>query len=155
MQTTWIVLADGSKAKVFQYQGPNAPLLRLDDGKLHHTHAPSHELVSNKRGRTMQSADATRFGQGASARPAMANPTDPHTYEKQVFAKEVADFLENNRDNVDRIILAADPNTLGELRHDMSDQVKEKISDELDKDLTNLPEKDLPKHLQDVLYVNA
>ena len=50
-----------------------------------------------------------------------------------------------------RVSLVAAPKTLGDLRELLPATVKKKISAEIDKDLTNLPERDLPKHLEGVL----
>lgn len=146
MRTTWIVIADGAKAQVYQYDGKNEPLEKVEGGTLSHVNKPSHELVTNKRGRVFQSADPSRSG--------MENPTDPHEHEKHVFAGEVADWLEERIGEYEQLILIAAPRVLGDLRRDLSDRVMAKVSAELDKDLTNVPVPELREHLQKVLPIN-
>ncbi len=143
MQNIWILLADGAKAKCYQYHGPNTPLEKIKS--FSHVNELSQNLVTTKRGRMPDP------GQGQ--RSAMERPTDPHEHEKHVFARELSEWLEEQRQQFDRLILAASPNVLGDLRQLLSDKVKTKISDELDKDLTNIPEPELPKHLQPVLNI--
>lgn len=143
MQNTWILVADGAKAKAYHYHGPNTPLEKIES--FSHINKLSQDLVSTKRGRMPDP--------GKGQRSAMERPTDPHEHEKYVFAKELCDWLEEKVLDFDRLILAASPNVLGDMRQILSGNVKAKISDELNKDLTNVPEPDLPKHLQDVLNI--
>lgn len=145
MQDTWIVVADGSKAKIYGYIGPKSPLVRVDEGELTHTRELSQDIVDTGRGRRQD------YGQGQGS--AMNRSADPHAHEQRIFMKELADYLYERKDKVDRIIIAAAPKMLGELRQDLHKDVAAKVSDELDKDLTNIPENELPKHLQSVLNI--
>lgn len=151
MKQTWIVVADGAAARILAYQGPRNPLKPVEE--FTHINEPSRELVTNKRGRVFQSADNTRFNMTDTARSAMENPTDPHEHEKQVFAREIAEFLEENRKAFDRLILAAAPKVLGDLRTLLTEEIRAGISAELDKDLTKIADEDLPEHLQEVLNI--
>lgn len=143
MQTTWILIADGVKAKCYHYHGPNQKLEKIKT--FSHVNESSQDLVTTERGRMPDP------GQGQ--RSAMERPTDPHENEKHVFAKKLSEWLDEQRKQFYRLILAASPNVLGDLRKLVSDHVQAKISDELDKDLTNIPEPELPKHLQSVLNI--
>lgn len=142
---TWIAIADGARARFFSYQGVNAPL--KPEGVLDHINEPTRELVTNKRGRVFHSADGTRA--------AMAHPSDPHEQEKRNFAREVAESLNARAGEIERLILIAPPKMLGELRQLLSARIQEKVSDELDKDLTNIPDDAIAAHLQYVLHINA
>lgn len=144
MQDTWILIADGAKATCYLYQGQKQPLKEIESFK--HVNAPSRDLTSTERGR-MPDPD-----QGQ--RSAMERPTDPHEHEKLVFAKKLGEWLNAKQPEFDRLIIAASAGTLGSLRQCLSDKVADKTSDELDKDLTNVPEAELPKHLQSVLNID-
>jgi protein required for attachment to host cells len=48
-------------------------------------------------------------------------------------------------------VLVAAPKTLGDLRELLPDPVKSRVVAEIDKDLTRVPLRDLPKHLETVL----
>ena len=148
MRQTWIVTADGAKARFFRYEGPNNPLYQFKC--MDHVNKPSRELMDTKRGRVFK-GDANS---GGTRRAAMERPTDPHEHEKHVFAHEVADFLNQAIHDVDRLILIAAPKVLGDLRQCLNHEVQEKLTDELDKDLTNLPLDELPSHLDGVLNIN-
>lgn len=143
LQSTWILIADGAKATFYQYEGANRPLNALKS--LTHINEQSQDLTSTKRGRMRDP------GQGQ--RSAFARPTDPHEHEKTVFAKELADYADEHATHYDRLIIVASPNVLGDLRQFFSSQVESKVTDELAKDLTNIPATELPGHLQDILNI--
>ena len=83
----------------------------------------------------------------------MEPPTDPQRYAKYAFARELAERLEEaaHGHRFDRLVLVAAPKTLGDLRELLPDPVKTKVVAEIDKDLTGVPLRDLPKHLEAVL----
>lgn len=145
MQTTWILVADGAKARILEHQGMNRPLKPIK--KLTHTNKPSSELVTTERGRMPDNSSGQRS--------AIDRSTDPHQQEKTLFAGELCDFLERKARNIDRLIVVAAPRLLGDLRRQLPARMKSKISDEMDKDLTNVPDKELPRFLQPVLNINA
>jgi len=142
---TLILIADGAKAVIYKYNGPKNNLSLIKDGKFEHVNKLSQDLVTTKRGRMPDN--------GAGQRSAMDRPTDPHEHEKHVFAKDVADFINAKEAAFDRLIIAAAPKVLGDLRQLLSTNVANKVSAELDKDLTHIPITDLPEHLQDVLNI--
>ena len=143
---TLILIADGAKAVIYKYNGPNNKLAPIKGGKLSHVNELSQDLVTTKRGRMPDN--------GAGQCSALERPTDPHEHEKHVFAKEIADFVNGKEPSFDRLIIAAAPKVLGDLRQLLSTNVKNKVSAELDKDLTHIPLIELPEHLQDVLNIN-
>lgn len=143
MPTTWALIADAARANIFQYQGPNSPLKLIHS--LEHENKPTQELVSTERGRMSDG--------GSGQRSAMEHSTDPHEHEKEVFARELSQYLDRNINGVDRLVVAAAPKFLGELRQKISGRVRDKIDGVLDKDLTKIPEKELPKHLSAVLNI--
>ena len=135
---TWIVVADGAKARVLQYHGPDETPEPVAGGVFEEESLSNQELVTNKRGRVFNSADGSRS--------AMAYTTEPHRQQKDEFAKQVSDFLGNHANDFERLFVAAAPRTLGDLRKHLPNQVSQKVSMELDKDLTNLPDHELPQH---------
>lgn len=143
MPTTWALIADACKANIFQYQGPNNPLKLIHS--MEHKNKLTRDLVSSERGRTS--------GPGNGQRAAMEPTTDPHEHEKAVFARELSQYLEKHVEGIDRLVVAAAPKFLGELRLKISKRVNARIDGVLDKDLTNIPENELPKHLSAVLNI--
>ena len=149
--TTWVVVADGARARRLVNEGPGKGLEELPGGAMAAEHAPSRDIKADRPGRTFDSA-----GQG---RHAKEPPTDPHRDAKRRFAREVAVRLDaaHKRGDFDRVVLIAPPQALGDLRACLSKGVQAKVSAELakdlTKDLTHLPIHELPDHVGAVLAV--
>jgi len=67
--------------------------------------------------------------------------TDWHQLSKDRFAAELAEILykQAHKGKFDKIVLVAPPNTLGELRREMHQEVANKVVGEIPKTLTNHP----------------
>lgn len=147
IRKTWIVVADGARASIFNYQGPNEPLAQVEGGALEHINEPTRELVSDKQGRVFQSADGT-YSAGDF-------PIDPHELEKVRFAGEIVDYLQKHSAGYERLILVSPPKMLGELRRQLPKTLKDRVDGEINKELTNLPVEQLPRHLREVINIGG
>lgn len=143
--TTWIVIADGARARVMQNSGPGKGVIAVEEMTFEGDHSLSSEVMSDRLGRAFDSV-----GRG---RHAMSPSTDPHNHLKSEFLREIADALDSRADAFDRLILVAPPQALGLLRKLLSPVVVRKVKSELGKDLTHVPNADLPLHLEGVLAV--
>ena len=103
------------------------------------------DLVSDKPGRS--------FDSGGQGRHAMGNKTDPKEQIAIRFAKELADYLEKNRQKKAyiKLFIIAAPHFLGLLRKELSKGVSELVSFEVDKNLTALETDSIRKHLPEYL----
>lgn len=142
---TWILVADGARARILENTGSGTglkPAVGYDFAK---SHAPTRDAVSDKPG----------SGQGSSGGSGHAKPskTDWHTFEKHLFAKELADVLKASLGKAafDDLVLVAPPDALGELRQALDGHVKDRVSAELTKDLTHLTVHELHDHLSGAL----
>lgn len=154
MPTTWILIADGAKARVLAYDRKSRKLSPAFPHEFTGTTAQSKEIASDRQGRSFDSAGRGQPGDaGAQGRHAMEPRTDPQRHAEHSFARDLAHHLQDaaNGGRFDALVLVAAPKTLGDLRELLPATVKKKITAEVDKDLTNLPERDLPKHLESVL----
>lgn len=144
---TWILIADGSKARIARNDGPGRGVKAVSGGEFHGRNLPSREIASDRPGRSFDSA-----GRG---RHAMEPPTDPREHEKQAFITRVAAFLDKKakQGSYDRLVLVAPPRVLGYLRNGLSDAVRHKVTAELGKDLTQVPLHELVDYLAPVLAV--
>jgi Protein required for attachment to host cells len=147
MNTTWIVVADGTKACSYEYQGPSRPLNLVAGSQLQHLNEPSRNLVSSGPGRR------SNFGTGQTS--SMDPSSDPQRHEKAVFARKVGSFLEQRIEEFDDLVLVAPAKVLGDLRQMAPPRVLQKVSRELSKELTNLPAQELPRHLESVLNIDG
>lgn len=144
--TTWVLIADGARARLLAQDKPFEALKpALEQEELTGSTAQSKEIGSDRPGRAFDSA-----GQG---RHAMAPSTDPQRYAKFAFARELVERLEDalHGGRFQHLVLVAAPKTLGDLRELLPPPVKAKVVAELDKDLTHVPVRDLPRHLASVL----
>jgi protein required for attachment to host cells len=142
---TWVLVADGGHAKVFEAQGHGAELALTEVLALSADLPPSHELSSDRPGRDYES-------QGH-ARHAIESRSDPHRELKRQFAKRVADTLESKlaEKRFDHLVIVAPPPALGDLRGALAKDVRAKVTAELAHDLVKTPHSELPRHLQEVL----
>ena len=137
---TWIVLADSSRALVVVRRATEPGfdvIVKMESGE---AHVPSHDLGSDRPGRTQESAN--------SAHHAIAPRHDPHQLRLTAFLGRVAAYLnaQSAARAFDRAIVFAPAHALGELREMLDDPTRKKIRSEA-KDLTKLPLDELPRHL--------
>lgn len=129
---TWVLLADGEKA-LFLRNSVDAITPALDVVRKDEQENPSDYAQSaNRPGR----AQDTGMGQMSAM-----DDTDWHELAKERFAHELADILYKyaHKGAFDRIVLVAPPQVLGDLRQKLHKAVREKVVDEIDKDLSNHP----------------
>ena len=141
MPTTWILIADGAKARVMAQDKDSRSFRPAFEEAHFGTTAQSKDIASDRPGRAFSSA-----GEGRSA---MEPTTDPQRYAEFSFARELSDRLAKaaGRNEFDTLILVAAPQTLGDLRQLLPANVRDRIKVEIDKNLTNVPDRDLGKHL--------
>ena len=141
MAKTWIIVAENSRARVFETDRKN-PQLREIRGFAHpEARLHEQELTSDLPGRTFDSA-----GQG---RHAMEQDVSPKRHEAMQFAKQLAEYLiERRRHNdFDHLGLVAAPAMLGMLREKLDDETRKRVRFEIDKNLTRLPVQEIRAHL--------
>lgn len=141
---TWIVVADGARARIFLQEGKV-----LNPAPIHETSvalAPSHEIGSDRPGKGHASA-ARRHG--------MQPKSDPHLIEKERFAQTLAAHVDRAAEtgSFDRLILVAPPKTLGVLRDCLSKAASGMVANEVSKDLTHVAPHDLPGHLEKAIAI--
>lgn len=147
MKNTWVVVADASRARIF---AASKNLSVFDEvTTLAHPASRMHEqeMTSDLPGRSFDSS-----GDG---RHAMGQTEDPKAHQHDVFARQVSDHIEElcQQDTTAKLILIAAPKTLGLLRQHLSDSTRNKITQEVDKDLTQHSVQDIKDHLPDFLPV--
>lgn len=144
-QTTWIVVSDGARARIFVNEGRGTGLRPAFANDFMADHRPSHELGGREPGRGKASADGPRHG---------IEPTsDAHDQLKVEFARDMARVIEDGmgRQAFDSLVLVAPPRMLGNLRAELPKAVIKRVSAQLDKDLTQVPIHALPCHLEAVV----
>jgi protein required for attachment to host cells len=137
---TWVLVCDGAKALLLRNDG-DATLLNLVLLKTLAEPAPAtHELGSDKPGRTHESMGY--------ARSAMEQ-TDWHAQAEAAFLRGVAGELDKavRENGIKALVLVAPPKALGLLRKELTDSVQACVKAEIPKDLARLSTRDIEKHL--------
>lgn len=145
MTTTWILVADGSRARVYSTIGPAAPLNVVPKFKVDEKVEASQELARDRPGRTYQSVGHKRS--------AIEPRVDPHQRAETELAERLARDLDEALEHkaFDRLVVAAPPRFLGDLRSAYSDRLRRTIHGEVAKDLTKVAPADLRNHLGDIV----
>lgn len=145
---TWIVIADGNQAKIFEHDGPGKGLRALKDLQFEQEPLKASEIMSDKPGRSFSSA-------GPGSRSSIEYSSDPVAVRERRFVEKLADMLDEKlrEGKFDRLVIAAAPAALGDIRPALTDQVKETILAEMPKDLTNTPATKLAAHFDGLIAV--
>jgi len=147
-KVTWIVIADGNQAKVFEHDGPGKGLRALKDLQFEQEPLKASDIMADKPGRSFASA-------GPGSRSSMEYSSDPVALRERKFVEKLANVLneKQSQGKFDRLVIAAAPAALGDIRPALSDQVKETILAEMPKDLTNIPVPKLAAHFDGLIAV--
>jgi protein required for attachment to host cells len=129
MMKTWILAAESSRAKLYSSKSKTAPLIEVET--LVHPESRMHEgdLVSDRNGN-----DGGSYGQGPHA---YDNKTTAHRHEHMIFARQIAERLEQGRTSgeFEALVLVAPPTFLGLLRDQMSKPLMAMVARQIDKNL--------------------
>ena len=142
--TTWVIVADSSRAKIYAQAQANSELDETVD--LVH---PSARLRGTDLSSDRAGAHAGGFGQEAHA---LDPRTDAKEHEAETFAKELADRLESGRTSgqFQKLVLMAPPEFLGVLREELNDELRKLVTGALAKDLVKRSAEEVRQHLHQV-----
>jgi protein required for attachment to host cells len=142
---TWVLIADGGHAKVFESLGPGSDLVPVGDMTFSADLPANRDILTDRPGRDFESHGR--------ARHAMENRSDPHRTLKREFAQKLGTILEARLADkrFDRLVIVAPPSMLGDLRDVLPKGVLGKVAAELAHDLVKTPHSELPGHLKGVL----
>lgn len=144
--STWVVVADGERARIFEAQGAAGPLVEIACLVHEETRAAERELASDKPGRI-----AGGQGQGAHG---LEEPHHFKAREAERFARQVSAHLEAaaREDCYQHLVVCAAPRFLGHLRRVLPRLVQGRLSREIHKDLAHIADPAaLRAHLPDRL----
>ncbi|MDO8941404.1 MAG: host attachment protein [Methylicorpusculum sp.] len=141
MLSTWVVVADSSRARFFSLVSRTEPMQELDG--MVHVESRMRELdeVSDRQG-----GIAGGHGEGDHTFEA---PTDFKHHEAQLFAKQIGVKLERGRVNNEyaKLILVAPPAFLGVLRESLNSHVSDLVINSMHKNLVVEDESVIREHI--------
>jgi protein required for attachment to host cells len=138
--TTWIIAADASRARVLQVADREHKLLEIED------------LVNPEarlQDRDLQTDSEPRFN-GRNGGPGSDRETKGAVeHSVEVFAREIGQYLEKarNQHRFDRLHLVAPPKFLGALRKELGKEVEKLVEQEVPKDLSWFNTRELERYL--------
>lgn len=141
MSKVWVVVAGDAKARILTRDETTETLIEVHELVSFDAYVPEKSLVSDKPGRA--------FDSNGKGRHAMGYKTDPKEQVSIRFAKELADYLETNRQKkvYIKLYIIAAPHLLGLLRKELSKGVSELVLLEIDKNLVAQDIKSISEHL--------
>lgn len=140
MSKIWVLVAESSRAKIFEQDHPRSELRELEGFDHSASRLNDTDLVSSPPGRTFDSK-----GMG---RHAMEPDTDPKTNEAQKFAGILAKHLNQHCDKAfNKLVVIAPPEFLGVLRDSFSNQVSKSIAASINKNLLHETAESIQGHL--------
>lgn len=146
MNTTWILVAHRSGARLFENTGPGKGLTLVETIPHPEGRLKSGEINADRPGRAFDTF---------SRRHGLSQALEPTEQVALMFARHLGDMLEKARaqNRYARLVLVAEPRFLGELRAALDKSTAALVSATLDKDLIDIDDRDLPKHLGQVVQL--
>ena len=127
---TWILIADGARARVLEHKGPGSGIATVNGMEFSAEKLKSSDIMADKPGRAFSSQGARRS--------AIEPKTDPVAKREADFMAMLAGVLEEKKNNgtpFDRLVLIAAPRALGDLRKALSEPVRKIVHAEIAKEI--------------------
>lgn len=136
----WILVCDGAKAQILRNDGDARKIHLVTVEILTESHPPAHELGADRPGRVHQSQGASRSA---------SEQTDFHDAGEHTFIGRTVETLDAlvRAHKVASLVVVAPPRALGVLRKHLTPALNGIITDQINKDLTQLSVEDIEQHL--------
>ena len=143
MKSTWVVVADSSRARIFNAETPFI-IKEIEDISHSEGRLQEHDLTSDQRGNVVG---------GAGGGHAFESRQDTKEHEAVKFAKSLAKHIDEARgkNQFEQLMIVSEPSFLGALRKELTDSSRKMVSFELDKNITTHSVEDIRKHLPERL----
>lgn len=141
MQTTWIVTADASRARIFQMLGRNH-IEEIEDFIHKESRQKDRELRTDAVGQfSVRSAPASSD---------MIERTEPTEHEAEIFSRTLGGYLDKARTQhkYDQLCLIAPPKFLGLLRKTLSKEALRMVDKEVPKDISWFNPRDIESYIK-------
>lgn len=146
-ETTWVVVADGARARILEALGVGAGLRQIENGVMAGSRELASEIGSDRPGRSYESVGGQHHA------------VEPHTPVREslerAFIEAVIDRLVEAKKGgqFDRLVFAAAPHALGTFRALAPAALQQKVVGTLDKDLTREPNEAIAEAVRDLAPV--
>jgi protein required for attachment to host cells len=147
METTWIVAADSARARIFEMHGSGKDLKEIEDFANPAARAADRDIDSDARGRF--------YGKGEREQAHTAEPqVDAVDHATELFSKALNDYLEkaHQAHRYDKLRVIAFPKFLGLMRNQMSKQLRQCVTDEVEKDISWFDKGQIQEYIQNKFH---
>jgi protein required for attachment to host cells len=147
MQTTWYIVADEHRARIFEVEGAQDDLHEIEDFVSPEGRMREQDMTSDAKGRY--------YGKGERFSAHTTEPNVSQTqHAQQLFAKEVCDYLDKAHADhrYDKLCVIAFSKFLGMLRDNMSKEARQLVEDEITKDISGLDEREIEAYIKARLH---
>lgn len=140
MTETWVLVANGSTARLFRHEGKQLTL--IEEFSHPDSRRRDQEITSDHSGHRETPSNGTASKKAYGSFP---EPTDPHDFEVDRFARELAHTLDAHRAKsaFGELIVVAPPRFHGRLNTHMPKELSRCVARNLELDYTKLPEREL------------
>jgi protein required for attachment to host cells len=144
---TWVVVADARRARIYVSEGVGQGLREVPGGSFEVPKSSGQDVYADRSGRAFDSHGAGRH--------AMERPTSPEDQGRLHLVRDVVAWLAapKNVRSYDRLALVAAPRTLGDLRGNLPDSLRDKVAGEVSKDLTKAGPEQIAEALGDQIFL--
>lgn len=134
---------------MFDVDSGNGSLVEIPVWDIGNDVPASRELVTDRPGRGRRPTGP----ESGEARHQKGPATDPRRHEKERFARMIAEKLDKQRikTRLEALLVVAPPKMLGDLRNAFSSEVRNRICEEISKDLAGLKREEIERQLVEVL----
>lgn len=139
-KNAWLLIANSSSARLFRIQTIHS-LEEIRNFEHPESRLRNIDLTSDKPGRDFESSGTVRH--------ALEPATLPKQHEFELFAKRLADYLQeaHHKKEFEDLYIAATPAFLGLIRQELSPAVTKSIKGEVNKDITHFKPSEILDHL--------
>ncbi len=146
MEKIWVLAADNSRARIFETTRRNG-LEKEIESIVHPASRQSvKDMITDRPGRTVHPSKSEQ-------RKAYLPSTDPKRHEVQQFARALGEKINKAaiKRKYEKIYIIAPPSFLGMLRAELDAHARERVQDEIDKNVTQLKMDEIRKYLPEYL----
>lgn len=149
MQTTWILAADSSRARIFEEVDEEHHLKEIEDIANPAGHAQQLDLLEDE-------PERRNLGKGGRSGNVHAGEpeTDPVTHENKVFSKTVGKYLNKarNEHRYDKLCVIAPPKFMGLLRQNLNKETRKSSEEEIVNDVAKFDMKEIEQFMKNKIH---
>ncbi|MFP4108939.1 MAG: host attachment protein [Desulfonatronovibrio sp.] len=146
MEKIWVLAADNSRARIFETTRRNILEKEIETRDHPESRQSNQDIITDRPGRMA-------YPSSGEQRKAYMPATDPKKHEVMQFAREVGEMINKAaiEKKYDKIYILAPPSFLGMLRNELDSNTRERISREIDKNVTQLKMEEIREYLPEFM----